>query len=259
MRVVYSDTGFKRLEGAVVTVGSYDGVHFGHRQLLETVKRRAQQQGTQSVVVTFAPHPRQVLVPDDPVVLLNSLPEKLFLLQEAGIDNVVVCRFDHDFAHMPYDRFVRDVLVDTVGMGCMVLGYNHHFGSNRHGNFTSIEKLSVECGFVAERIERSDVDGQKVSSTVIRALIAAGQMHKANHFLTRPYILIADVDADGKVVVNEKDKLLPPAGRYHVAVQVGYGTPESRQFDAVLEVAEQTPRLLAPEIQKMKNAVINFI
>lgn len=259
MRVFCSDTGIQRIDGAVVTVGSYDGVHFGHRQLLETVMQRAHQQGTQSVVVTFAPHPRQILAPDDPVALLNSLPEKLFLLQEAGIDNVIVCRFDLDFARMPYDRFVREVLVDTVGMKCMVLGYNHHFGSNRKGNFASIEELSAAYGFVAERIERSDVDGQKVSSTVIRTLISSGQMHKANQFLTRPYILIADVEADGKVVVSEKDKLLPPAGRYHVAVEVGYGTPESRKFDAVLEVAEQTPRLLASEIQKMKNAVINFI
>ena len=254
MRVLFSDQITQPLKNSVVTVGSYDGLHYGHRILLDTVKLRAAQMNARSVVVTFAPHPRQVLPSADRIGLLNSLNEKLFLLREAAIDNVVVINFDNDFAKMPYDRFVRDVLVADAGMNYMVLGYNHHFGSNRQGNLSSIEELSARYGFEYERIARSDLNGEKVSSTVIRRVIAAGDLRKARMLLTRPYLIIADVDMNGSVSIPEKDKLIPPIGNYAVSV-----SHDNCRFDAFLEVRpDRSLKLLAEKIPFLKDAVIEF-
>lgn len=255
MKIFYSDSIVQPLEQSVVTVGSYDGLHYGHRVLLRAVTERARQLGLQSVVVTFAPHPRQVLPADDRVALLNSLPEKVHLLREAGVDCLFVIRFDREFAQMPYDRFVRDVLIRTVGMKYMVLGYNHHFGNNRQGNFTSIDELSAQFGFTAERIARYDFEGGKVSSTVVRRLIADGDMAAAQRLLTRPYLLIADVEADGVLAIAERDKLLPPAGVYPVRVSQG----ESRT-DAALEVRTgQPPMLLERCAAGCRDVLIEFL
>lgn len=255
MRVFFSDQITQPLKNSVVTVGSYDGLHYGHRILLDTVKLRARQLKAQSLVVTFAPHPRQVLPSPDRIALLNSLNEKLFLLREAGIDNVLVINFDTRFAQMPYDRFVSDILVAEAGMNYMVLGYNHHFGSNRKGDFASIEELSQRFGFTAERIERSDLDGQKVSSTVVRKLIAAGDMHNARQLLTRPYIIIADIDMNGSLSIGEKDKLVPPEGLYLVSV-----THDHSSFEATLSIRTDGALNLLDykTLHCLKDAVIDF-
>ena len=234
MRVFRSAEGLPPIKFPVVTVGSYDGVHFGHRALLEQVKTKA---GGESVVVTFWPHPRRVLPDGGGVKLLNTLDEKLWLLREAGIDDVVVLPFTAEFARMSSDDFVREILVGKIGMKRFVVGYNHRFGSGQQGDFASLQRMQGELGFVAVRVGRRDVHEEKVSSTVVRNMIASGEMAHAAEFLTRGYILIADIRGRS-VLPGDRDKLLPPPGAYPVTVEAG-----GKLWRDELLVGEETLRL----------------
>ena len=254
MRVFRSADEFPSIRFPVVTMGSYDGLHFGHRVLLERVRQRAAEAGGESVVVTFWPHPRQVLPGGGEVKLCNTLEEKLYLLREAGIDNVAVLPFTPGLAGMSSDDFVRKVLVGGLGMKHFVVGYNHRFGSGKQGDFASLQQLQEGLGFVAERVGRRDVHEEKVSSTVIRGMIAAGEMTRAAEFLTRGYILIADL-RDGRVLPGAAEKLLPPPGRYPVAVET-----EGRRLREVLVVGEEgTVRLAGWSGGDCDGVLITFI
>lgn len=218
MRVFHSVAEPLPISCAVVTVGSYDGLHYGHRALLEEVKSRAAEEDAQSVVVTFWPHPRQVLTGGGDIRLLNTLKEKLYLLEEVGIGNVVVIPFTPEFAAVDSLSFVRDTLVGKIGMKRFVVGYNHRFGSDG-GGFERLLGMQQQFGFTAERIGRLDIHEEKVSSTVIRGLIADGNMKKAAEFLTRGYIIIADIIA-GRLIIDDEAKLFPTTGRYEVEVSM---------------------------------------
>lgn len=218
-------TGFDDLPGfaePVVTVGSYDGVHKGHRVLLDTVVRLAREKGGESVVVTFSPHPREVLDPDG-VWLLNTLPEKICLLEAAGIDNLIVIPFDRDFSRIPYDVFLRDYLAGRVGMKTFVAGYNHHLGAGKEGSPESMSEVARELGFEYYPVARCDVGDSKVSSTVVRGCIGRGEMSKAAGLLGYEYFVMGTLGADCRVAAGSAVKLLPPAGVYGVSVEVRSG------------------------------------
>lgn len=244
MRVFRDTDGLQVIPKAVVTVGSFDGVHYGHRALLHELEQVAARTGGQSVVVTLWPHPRNVL--HDGVKLLNTLPEKLMLLEEAGIDNVVVLTFTREFAALRADQFIREVLVKRIGMRHLVVGYNHHFGSDHQDHFDE-----AEAGFTTHRIRRYDVHEEKVSSTIVRNCILAGDMTRAAELLTAPYPLIAAVASDGTLAVD-RDKLLPPAGDYRV--RIGDGPAEG-----VLRIAPQGVRLEADQAVYGTETLLRFI
>lgn len=218
MRVFYSTETLPVFRNAVVTVGSYDGLHYGHRVLLDKVKNKAAEIGGESVVVTFWPHPRKVLPAGGRVKLLNSLKEKVCLLSDVGIDNLVVLPFTPEFSGLSSRRFVKDILIGKIGMKHFVVGYNHRFGADRGGDYESLQKISAELGFTVEKVERRDVHEDKVSSTVVRHMIESGMMSDAAEFLTRGYIMIADVRAGNNVTPGDLDKLLPPPGRYSIDI-----------------------------------------
>lgn len=203
-----------------VTVGSYDGVHKGHRVLLDVVRGKAKEIDGESVVVTFSPHPREVLDPDG-VRLLNTLPEKIKLLESAGIDNLIVIPFDRDFSRMPYDGFIRDCLVGKVGMKVYVAGYNHHFGAGKQGGPDSMSELAAGLGFEYYRVPRWDAGDAKVSSTVVREHIVRGEMAAAAALLGYYYFIMGTFEDGCAVMVGSPVKLLPPVGVYDVAVSVG--------------------------------------
>lgn len=252
MKVFYSAAERLPIHNAVVTVGSYDGLHYGHRALLEQVKRRAGEEHGESVVVTFWPHPRQVLPGGGDIRLLNTIEEKLYLLHEAGIDNVVVLPFTAEFASMTSAEFLHGILLGKIGMRRFVVGYNHRFGSDG-GSFDS-PGMHGEQGFVTERIPRLEVNDEKVSSTVVRKLIASGHMRKASELLTRGYIIIADI-VDGRVVLRDKAKLLPPAGRYDVEIHSG-----SASVKSVLHVSPAGEAFVEGYGRgEFKDAVIDFV
>lgn len=215
MKVHYGFESLPTFRAPVVTVGSYDGVHCGHRAILSRINELAEKGGGESVVVTFAPHPRIVLGKADGLKLLNTLDEKITLLDEVGIDHLIVAPFTEEFSRLSSEEYVRNYLVEKIGVQTLVVGYNHHFGHNKNGDFRFLQSLQEECGFEVCEISRQQIDDEKVSSTVVRGLIAEGDMAHAMRLLGRPYILIVNL----KEYVADPYKLLPPNGRYRVQIE----------------------------------------
>ena len=214
--------GFDRLPDdrpAVVAVGSFDGVHSGHRVLLERLKAMAKRIGGVSVVVSFDPHPRIAMGRDEGLQLLTTVEERAFLLQRAGIDYMVVAHFDDKFRSQPYESFVRDMLIERLGMVGMIVGYNHRLGRGSEGNFDKLQPLAAECGFELECVAQHREDGEeKVSSTVVRNVIAEGDMERAARLLGARYML-SGVANEGTIAGIDEYKMLPKSGEYRCSVE----------------------------------------
>jgi len=202
-----------------VTVGSFDGVHAGHREILSCLRQCAARQGGESVVVTFDPHPRQVIQQEQGVCLLNSLEEKIDLFEHIGIDNVLVIPFTPEFSRLSSAEFARRYLLEGIGAKTIVMGYNHHFGFGREGNRDYLEALRPEYDFEVCQLPKHDVADRKVSSTVLRSLIQSGDMASVNELLTEPYFFIARLSGNGLLEYGEPLKLFPPEGTYPVEVE----------------------------------------
>ena len=204
---------------AVVTIGSFDGVHQGHRTLLEHLKAMAVRLDAESVVVTFDPHPRIAMGRAEGMQLLTTIEERARLLEEVGIDRMVVAHFDEAFRSQPYESFVRDMLVGRLGMVGMIVGYNHRLGRGSEGNFDKLQPLALECGFELECVAQHREDGEeKVSSTVVRNVIAEGDMERAARLLGARYML-SGVAADGVITDISEYKMLPPSAVYVCSVE----------------------------------------
>lgn len=203
----------------VVTIGSFDGVHSGHRLLLERVKAMAVSLGAASVVVTFDPHPRIAMGRGEGMGLITTLEERAYLLRREGIDHMVVATFDDAFRQQHYADFVRRSLVSGLGMRGMIVGYNHRLGRGSEGSYDTLKPLAAECGFALECVGQHTLQGAKVSSTVVRRAIAEGNMAHVAELLDSPYIIIGSA-MSGVIDVASKDKLLPPNGVYCVVVEV---------------------------------------
>ena len=231
MKVHRGDASFEPPRAAVVTSGTFDGVHVGHQKILRRLIELARETGGETVVVTYWPHPRIVLYPDDPAVrLLTTFDEKLALLEVLGIDHLVQIPFTKEFSRLSSDAFVRQVLVDKIGTRQLVIGYDHHFGRNREGGFEYLKEHAAEYGFTVEEIPRQDVDQVGVSSTKIRNALEAGQVHTAREYLGRPYRLTGSVvqgDQLGRQLgyptanlrIDSPHKLIPADGIYAVHVE----------------------------------------
>lgn len=201
------------IDNPVATLGSFDGVHGGHRTLLDAVKALAAQTGGQSVVMTFEPHPRIALGTDKGLALLTTVEEKALLLERAGIDHMIVVPFDSWFSSQSHEEFIRDCMVDKLHIRGLVVGYNHRFGRGNEGNFETLAPLAERFGFTLRRVEQYTDDSAKVSSTVIRRLIEAGDMSQAARLLTHPYIIKGAV-CNRRLDIADRYKLLPPSGSY---------------------------------------------
>ena len=210
MRVVWGFDNPPALHYGVATVGSYDGVHRGHRILLDEVVRRAKECGGESVVLTFEPHPRITLGNDEGLRLLSTFEEKCRLLEQTGIDFVVVIPFDEAFSRLSREEFTDDYLVGKLGIKELVVGYNHHFGHNKEGNHSFLQQYGALR--TVEVAQYTD-NGNKVSSTTIRKALADGDLSAVRQRLGHPYIIIGMADAEGRVA-TDKYKLLPCDGRY---------------------------------------------
>lgn len=197
----------------VVTIGSFDGVHCGHRVLLEHLKAMARRLDAESVVVTFDPHPRIAMGRAEGMQLLTTIEERARLIADAGIDRMVVARFDEAFRSQPYEQFVRDMLISHLGMVGMIVGYNHRLGRGSEGNFNTLQPLAMECGFELECVAQHTDEGGKISSTIVRDTIANGDMTRARELLDAGYML-SGVMNNGRLRVADDHKMLPPSGRY---------------------------------------------
>lgn len=215
---------------SVVTVGTYDGVHLGHQAILAYLRERAALRGGPSTVVTFDPHPREV-VRGEPVPLLTPIEERADLLEAYGVDRFVVLPFTREFAALSAEAYVRDVLASRVGLGEIVVGYDHAFGKGREGGRDLLERLGPELGFTVDVIPALEVDERIVSSTAVRALVEGGAVREAGELLGRPYALRGAVvrgDQRGRTIgfptanlePTHARKVIPARGVYAAFVSI---------------------------------------
>lgn len=223
----------KRNTKTVLTVGTFDGVHAGHRVLLDTVLEKARRKNARSVIVTFDPHPREIINPGSTgIKLLSTLQERCELLADLGIDEMVVIPFDRDFSLLTSEEFVRDVIWDKIGVSDFVIGYDHQFGRNREGTISTVQRLGKELGFESHVVSKQEIEHKTVSSTAIRnAIQDEGDMQLAASFLERYYILNGTVvhgDKRGKKIgfptaniqPDNPKKVIPRHGVYAVWVRI---------------------------------------
>jgi len=217
----------------VLTVGTFDGVHEGHKVLIKAVVERAKDLSARSVIVTFDPHPRDIINPGSSGIhLLSTLPERCELLADLGIDEMVVIPFDRDFSLLSSEEFIRDVIYKKIGVKEFIIGYDHQFGKDREGTIETVRSLGDELGFAANVISRQEVENQTVSSTSIRkALQDEGDTGKAAKFLGRYYILNGTVVHGEKrgakigfptanIHTDQAKKIIPKIGVYAVWIRV---------------------------------------
>jgi riboflavin kinase/FMN adenylyltransferase len=221
----------RKITKAVVTVGTFDGVHRGHRSILQRLRLLADNSGGETVIITFDPHPRIALGKDsDKLKLLNTPDEKAALLEAAGIDHMVVIPFTKEFSRMSEHDFIRDVLVKAVGTETLVIGYNHRFGHDRGGDFNSLSAYGLQYGFRVEEMPQEKVKGLGVSSTQIRNALESGEIEKANAMLGYEYPLeglVVQGDQRGRqlgfptanILVDFPYKQIPANGVYAVRVE----------------------------------------
>lgn len=234
----------KREENTVLTVGTFDGVHAGHRAIIDTVVEKAIERDARSVLVTFDPHPRNIINPGgDGIKLLTTLQERCEILEELGIDRMIVIPFDRDFSLLSSEEFIRDVIHEKIGVSEFVIGYDHHFGRNREGTIETIEKLGKELDFASYVVSKHEVGEQTVSSTAIRNAISEdGNVEQAAQFLQRPYRLNGTVvhgDKRGKEIgfptANIKpehvNKIIPKDGVYAVKLRIN-----GEWFDGMMNI-----------------------
>ena len=224
------------VHGTFVTVGTFDGVHLGHQDVLGRLVRRAGESGLRSLLVTFEPHPLELLRPDDAPPLLTTPQEKLEVLAEVGLDYVAVVPFTRALADLDAEAFVRRVLIARYRMRELLIGYDHRFGRGRSGDAETLRALGGTLGFGVEVVRPVDAGGERpVSSTLLRRAVAAGDLATAARGLGRHYAVSGRVvpgDQRGRalgyrtlnVETPSRRKLLPPEGVYAVRVQTPEGS-----------------------------------
>ena len=230
MRIYNSIEDFKKNKDVVLTTGTFDGVHIGHQKIIKRVKQLADKYNGESAILTFFPHPRMVLFPDDnEIKLLNTIEERVELLRKFGIDSLIIHPFTKEFSRLRSLDFVRDILVNKIGTKKLVIGYDHHFGRNREGSFEHLKEYAPLYGFDVEEIPAQEIDDINVSSTKIRKALLKGDVTTASHFLGYCYKITVKV-VRGKALgrklsyptanieVQEKYKLIPANGIYAVKV-----------------------------------------
>lgn len=229
LKVYFSLEDFHKLDFAAVTTGTFDGVHIGHKKILEQLNHVAHTNGGESVLLTFHPHPRIVLQPDVELKLLNSQQEKIELLKSTGLDHLIIHPFTREFSRTSSLDFVRNILVSTIGAKRLVIGYDHHFGRNREGSFEHLKEFGPVYGFQVEEISARDIENVTVSSTKIRTALLEGDLDTANEYLGYSYPITGQVVSGEKIgqsigfptaniVVEEPFKLIPADGVYAVNV-----------------------------------------
>lgn len=231
MKIYHGLDDFTCLNYAVVTSGTFDGVHVGHRKILNRLHEIAAEKNGETVVITYWPHPRLLLHPEDNTLkLLNTFEEKAELLKDLGIQHLIRIPFTKEFSQLSSEEFIQKILVETIGTKKLVIGYDHRFGKNREGSLEQLIANAPTHGFEVEEIPRQDIDHLAVSSTKIRHALEEGDVETSIQLIGRPYSLTGRVvkgDQIGRTIgfptanieVDSKYKLIPCDGIYAVTVQ----------------------------------------
>jgi riboflavin kinase/FMN adenylyltransferase len=211
----------------IITIGTYDGVHLGHKSILEKMKNATLENIYESVVLTFFPHPRMVLQQDSSIKLLNTIDEKGGLLDKFGIDNLIIHPFDAAFSNLSAEEFVKEILVDKLNIHKIIIGHDHRFGKNRSADINDLISFGKKYNFEVEQISAKEIDEIAISSTKIRKALLEGNIKLANEYLGYPYFISGKV-IEGKkigrtigfptanILLSENYKLLPKNGVYIV-------------------------------------------
>jgi riboflavin kinase / FMN adenylyltransferase len=255
---------FQQISKPIVTIGTFDGVHLGHRTILEKIKSLAQQVGGESVLLTFYPHPRMVLYPNDHgLQLLSSPEEKWHLLKQAGLDHVMIYPFTPAFSRLSAYDYVHDLLANGLHTHTLVIGYDHRFGRDREGNHDTLVELSKIFGFDLLEIPAHHIDQAEISSTKIRESLKAGDVVRANKLLGHPYTIHGQVVAgDGRgrsigfptanILPSFTHKLIPAKGVYAAKITV-----EQKTHHAVVNIGVR-PTFTEQNIEKIEAYLIDF-
>lgn len=246
MKIYHGINNFKRLNHAVVTSGTFDGVHKGHQKILKRLVEVARKEGGESVLITFWPHPRIVLN-DDPgfLKLINTIDEKQQILRALGIDHLVMIPFTLEFSNTTSEEFIQNVLVNAIGTKKLIIGYNHRFGKNREGSFENLKKDGPKYGFKVEEIPKHEIDHVGISSTIIRKALSLGDVSLARKYLGRYFTLTGIIIHGDKlgsklgfptanIQVEETYKLIPADGVYAV-----YVTLEGVTYQGMLNIGNR--------------------
>jgi riboflavin kinase/FMN adenylyltransferase len=225
MRIIKDLAEIKRDEKSVITLGTFDGLHLGHQQIVNEVIEKSNQIDGRNYLLTFDPHPRKVIPGRNDVKLLSTLDEKIEILENLGLKNLFVVNFTMEFSKQSPEEFVKKYLIEGIGLSEIVIGYDHHFGKGRDGDFELLQNMGDKYNFTVTLISEYSVDGETISSTKIRNALLAGDVVKAGKMLGRNYSFKGTVvrgDGRGRKLgfptanlsVDSEDKLIPAKGIY---------------------------------------------
>ncbi len=231
MITVQSIPEYDKVHSTVITIGTFDGVHIGHRKILERLSKSAKHLSLKSTVLTFFPHPRMVLQKDGDIKLLNTIAEKVQILEQSGLDFLIIHPFTQEFSRLSATEFVRDLLVNSLCAKKIIIGYDHRFGRNRNANITDLVAFGNTLDFEVEEISAQEIDDVSVSSTKIRTALLEGDIQSANTFLGYHYMLTGIIKR-GKGIgrqlnfptanlhIEESYKLIPKNGSYVIQSKI---------------------------------------
>lgn len=264
MKIYNNFSDFVKVPNAIVTIGTFDGVHLGHQAILKDMVKTAKEIGGETVVITFYPHPRQVLnINAANLRFITTQEEKLRLLEESGIDNVIVVNFTKEFSRVSSEDFIRDYIIEHINPAKLVIGYDHHFGNNRMGDFNLLNEMQNKYNFQVQRIEAHDVENIAVSSTKIRHSLQQGDIERANALLGYHFSYIGKVVSGNKIgrelgyrtanINLEKEfRLIETSGVY--ATYVDY---EGKEYKSMTYIGKK-PTVNNDEIENIEVHLFDF-
>ncbi len=218
-------------KNTVLTLGTFDGIHLGHQEIIKRVIETSETENLRNLVITFHPHPRKVINPEMNLKLLTTSVEQIKIFEQLGVKNLFIINFTKEFSQLTPNEFIKNFLVEKIGLRKIVIGYDHHFGKGRGGDVEFLNSCADKYGFEVSQIQQFLVDNEPVSSTKIRAAIESGDIQRANKMLGRTYSfsgVVIEGDKRGRelgyptanIKLNDKDKLLPQIGIYAVMVEL---------------------------------------
>lgn len=241
MKVFRNFSDYPSQKPLALSLGMFDGVHLGHKCIIDELKKVGSAHHLETAVLTFWPHPRFVFNPNENLKLLNTLDEKTLLMEKYGINNLFLKEFDDEFRNLTGEEFVRQILIDKLNVKYLIIGYDHSFGKNKSGNFELLQKLSKELDFEVEQMEAINIHENNISSTKIRNALLAGNISEANEMLGYSYSVSGTVVHGKKLgrtigyptanIETENIKLLPKKGAYIVEVFLN-----NQQYKGMLSV-----------------------
>ncbi|WP_316833206.1 bifunctional riboflavin kinase/FAD synthetase [Pedobacter aquatilis] len=225
---------FTKLDNAIVTIGTFDGVHFGHQKIIKQLVEKAKAENGESVILTFFPHPRMIIDPENQdLKMINTINEKALILKSLGVDHLIITPFTRDFSNQLPEDYIKNTLVNNIGTKHIIIGYDHRFGKDRTGNLADLKAAGLHFGFTVEEIAEQDIHDVAVSSTKIRQALLAGDVSLAADYLGYPFSIFGRVikgDKIGRTIgfptanifVEETYKLIPGDGIYAVTVEIDF-------------------------------------